>query len=129
MRVSVDDSVAPSNIREPSQDSDPTNQNEESSELKKTEKYKTLSTPAVCNLAKQHGIDLNSVPGTGKHGRVYKQDVLNHAAGNKPAISNPNSIEQTLGVEEILQVEADESLYQDKTLPIRYLINLLLDIR
>ena len=35
-----------------------------------------MSTPAVRHLAKKEGIDINSVPGTGKNGRVTKTDIL-----------------------------------------------------
>ena len=35
-----------------------------------------MSTPAVRHLAKKEGIDINTVPGTGKNGRVTKGDIL-----------------------------------------------------
>ena len=34
-----------------------------------------MSTPAVRHLAKKSGIDINLVPGTGKSGRVTKEDI------------------------------------------------------
>ena len=37
---------------------------------------KALSTPAVRHLAKKESIDINQVPGTGKNGRVTKEDIL-----------------------------------------------------
>ncbi len=36
---------------------------------------KTLATPAVRSYAREQGIDLNSVPGSGKNGRVTKADI------------------------------------------------------
>lgn len=121
MRVTLDGSSAPSDVHEP----DPTDLKEESSELKTIRKGGALSTPAVRILAKQHGIDVEDVPGTGKHGRVQKEDVLNYAAAkgiieNKPTSFNPTSTEPTVAAEEIVHLISDKSLYQDKTLPIRY---------
>ena len=39
-------------------------------------------TPVVQRIAAEHGIDLDSVPGTGRDGRVRKQDVLALVNGN-----------------------------------------------
>lgn len=35
-------------------------------------------SPAVRQLAREHGVDLSSLPGTGEGGRVTKKDVLDH---------------------------------------------------
>ncbi|KAI3749364.1 hypothetical protein L2E82_19974 [Cichorium intybus] len=88
-----------------------------------TQRNENLSTPAVRSLAKQHGIDLDDVIGSGKHGRILKDDVLKYAVekgiiDDKPASFNPTSIEPMTGPEEQLQEMAD-SLYQDKIFSLR----------
>ncbi|WP_313407160.1 2-oxoglutarate dehydrogenase, E2 component, dihydrolipoamide succinyltransferase [Aeromicrobium sp.] len=42
-------------------------------------------TPIVRKLAKQHGVDLSSVAGSGVGGRIRKQDILDAAEKNKAA--------------------------------------------
>ncbi|NLS08722.1 2-oxoglutarate dehydrogenase, E2 component, dihydrolipoamide succinyltransferase [Nesterenkonia sp. MY13] len=42
-------------------------------------------TPLVRKLAKQEGVDLSSIKGTGVGGRIRKQDVLEAAESKKPA--------------------------------------------
>jgi 2-oxoglutarate dehydrogenase E2 component (dihydrolipoamide succinyltransferase) len=45
------------------------------------------SSPLVRKIAKEHGIDLRIVPGTGSNGRINKEDILSHISqrGAKPA--------------------------------------------
>lgn len=39
---------------------------------------KAVASPAVRRLARSHDIDLSLVPGSGKHGRVYKEDIARY---------------------------------------------------
>lgn len=41
-------------------------------------------SPAVRQLAKEHGVELSRVVGTGEGGRVTKKDVLGYVAGHRP---------------------------------------------
>lgn len=56
--------------------------------VKKKEKpKKALATPVARKLAKDLGIDINEVTGTGPNGRVMKDDIRNHA---KPEVKEPS---------------------------------------
>ncbi len=51
---------------------------------------KTLATPAVRSHAREHGVDINSIVGSGKDGRVSKSDIdafLNRASAVKAPAS------------------------------------------
>lgn len=41
----------------------------------------TLATPAVRRLTKEHNVDIADIPGTGKDGRVLKEDVHRYVSG------------------------------------------------
>lgn len=84
-----------------------------------------LSTPAVRNLANQLGVNLEDVLGTGKDGRVLREDVLSYAARKgifmEGSASNASSAQQFLGGDE---KHPDVSFaygwqYEDKTIPVR----------
>jgi 2-oxoglutarate dehydrogenase E2 component (dihydrolipoamide succinyltransferase) len=50
------------------------------------EGHKQKSSPLVRRIAKDHGVDLSQVPGTGLGGRVTKEDILAYLnEGGKPA--------------------------------------------
>lgn len=61
---------------------------------KSSGKHATLSTPAVRHLTKQLGVEISDVKGTGKDGRVLKEDVHNHAStrtASKEPLTNTTS--------------------------------------
>lgn len=82
-----------------------------------------LSTPAVRNLAKQHGVDINVISGTGKDGRVLKEDVLKYVANQGigiTTVSHGNAEEEVLLTGHKLPIDAVHIKdYEDKIIPLR----------
>ncbi|KAI7737454.1 hypothetical protein M8C21_002852, partial [Ambrosia artemisiifolia] len=123
LKLAVDDSSVAYDGAESSLGSDTSDSDDSKLGAKKSRKGEALCTPAVRSLAKEHNIDINDVTGTGKHGRISKEDVLKYAIEkgiieDKPALFNPGSIEPMEGPEEKLHEIAD-SLYHDKILTLR----------
>ncbi|KAI9674787.1 MAG: hypothetical protein M1817_001691 [Caeruleum heppii] len=50
----------------------------------------TLATPAVRHLVKEMGVDLSVIKGTGRDGRVLKQDVHDHVRTHGEATTTPS---------------------------------------
>lgn len=85
-----------------------------------------LSTPAVRYLARQYGIVINDIRGTGKDGRVMKEDVLKYAASKGICKEEPFHSESSDDDNDLLRQEkgflvdnADAISYEDKTIPLR----------
>jgi 2-oxoisovalerate dehydrogenase E2 component (dihydrolipoyl transacylase) len=52
--------------------------------------FKTLATPAVRRIAMENDVDLVDIQGSGKAGRVTKEDILAHVEGLGSAKSTPS---------------------------------------
>lgn len=80
---------------------------EGSSEIKsaKSAQQKALATPATRALAKELGIDIHEVPGSGPSGRVEKADIRNFKSSTDPVIA----------VDEALNNASDDVTYRPLT--------------
>uniref|UniRef100_A0A803LS99 Dihydrolipoamide acetyltransferase component of pyruvate dehydrogenase complex n=1 Tax=Chenopodium quinoa TaxID=63459 RepID=A0A803LS99_CHEQI len=94
--------------------SDPVKQDELSSQVSISSKSRLsgiLCTPAVRNLAKQHGIDINDIKGSGIDGRILKEDIINYASA-KDVAAEPYAFCSD-------KLVTGSSLYEDRTLQLR----------
>ena len=95
-------------------------------EVNKSKTCGVLSTPAVRHLGKQYDINLNDVFGSGKDGRVLKEDIIKHAI-QKGIIKDSSGFENADYGDQFLRVEEDYSYvpaelgsqHDDKTIPLR----------
>lgn len=81
----------------------------ETSQDTRPKKTKALATPVARALAKDMGVDINQVKGTGPAGRVMKDDILRFSqSGGKPKTSTTSvkteSVEQLVEVEPLTQM-------------------------
>jgi 2-oxoisovalerate dehydrogenase E2 component (dihydrolipoyl transacylase) len=77
---------------------------------------KVLSTPAVRKMAREHELDLAAIVGTGKQGRVLKEDVLDYLSVNRRvpvpqlAANVGDRIEPIKGVRKIMGERMSEAV-------------------
>lgn len=62
----------------------------------------TRYSPAVLTLAREHGVDLRQVEGTGQGGRVTRQDVLAYLAEREAAIGPAGAVVPTPAGDELM---------------------------
>lgn len=63
------------------------------------ESSKNFPSPAAGKILSEKGIDANSVQGSGKDGRITKEDALNAKAGEKPAAAAAPSNSKSLATQ------------------------------
>ncbi len=56
------------------------------------DRLRTKSSPLVREMARQHGLDLSRIQGTGQAGRVTREDLEAHLAGQTAAATAPTGI-------------------------------------
>ncbi len=68
-----------------------------------TIRNKALATPVARAIAKEHGIDINIIKGTGPGGRVMKNDILTHK--QKQSYSAPKAAQTVENSNNLVEVE------------------------
>lgn len=77
--------------------------------------HKVLATPAVRKMAREHQLDLATIVGTGKQGRVLKEDVLDYLSEKQtPAVKRSSEagdrVEPIKGVRRIMAERMSEAV-------------------
>ncbi|KAJ2897519.1 uncharacterized protein MKZ38_004642 [Zalerion maritima] len=68
-----------------------------------------LVTPAVRRILKEHGLNPSDIRGSGKDGRILKEDVQKHVASVAPHSTSPSSS---------IPLEQEDGLEQDRPVPL-----------
>ncbi|KAK6913749.1 2-oxoacid dehydrogenase acyltransferase, catalytic domain [Dillenia turbinata] len=123
LRMSVDSAFpldSSQNTNLPGSDSKICDTNTQASVHQKARIGGALSTPAVRNLAKEYGININDVCGTGTDGRLLKEDVFKYAA-QKGIKTDGHLIDEFLGGKENKSYtsKSDGLCFEDKIIPLR----------
>lgn len=75
------------------------------------EEEKTRASPVARKLAKQHGVDLAQIQGTGPGGRITGEDVLKHVELHK----DPRTVKETVPVKGVQKTVAERMTQSIKT--------------
>ncbi|TQV96835.1 hypothetical protein V2A60_000528 [Cordyceps javanica] len=72
----------------------------------------SISTPAVRHLSKERGVDINDIDGTGKDGRVTKEDILKFIQGRNTTPTSPAPAPASGPTDTSVQIETRQPLTQ-----------------
>jgi len=78
-------------------------------------KRKALATPPVRKLAREMSVDIEEIAGTGKDGRVTREDVVAAADGPKP-VEREAEVVQLAPAQRIRRLEGEE---EEERIPVR----------
>ncbi|CAH3190424.1 unnamed protein product [Porites evermanni] len=96
----------------------------QAAEQMKSGSGKVLATPAVRKIAMEHNITLGDVSGTGKDGRILKEDIMNYIEKMKSAPTAAPSttavdVQEAVPTAPPTPVRRPETMLEDRTEPIR----------
>ena len=74
-------------------------------------------SPAVRRLLKQNNLDISDISGTGRDGRVTRQDVMDHIEGGAGASEAPASTGQTIPFDRVRKLTAEHMVRSKATSP------------
>jgi pyruvate dehydrogenase E2 component (dihydrolipoamide acetyltransferase) len=74
-------------------------------------------SPAVRRLLKQNNLDISDISGTGRDGRVTRQDVMDHIEGGAGASEAPTSAGQTIPFDRVRKLTAEHMVRSKATSP------------
>jgi len=92
---SGEDQGAPSDTGTP-EEKTPSNSERTVSGTRENSLGKVRATPAARALARNKGIDIHDVSGSGRNGRIHKQDVADHTSGSDKRQQTPVSHQATV---------------------------------
>lgn len=97
-------------------------------EMKPTVKYNSMKTrysPAVLKLSQQHGIDLSTINGTGRDGRITRKDVLSMIESKQTTFEEkvkkgpePKRVELHSDIQETIKIPTIQTNNGDVEIPL-----------
>ncbi|WP_053826092.1 dihydrolipoamide acetyltransferase family protein [Lascolabacillus massiliensis] len=93
----------------------PSDEGEKDIEEKTSVSRKALATPVARAMAKQMGIDINQIPGSGPSGRVKKEDILNFKSTGLDIKPESDIIKKPFTPDESLKQTAGDVTYKPLT--------------
>jgi pyruvate dehydrogenase E2 component (dihydrolipoamide acetyltransferase) len=93
----------------------PSDEGEKDIEEKTSVSRKALATPVARAMAKQMGIDINQIPGSGPSGRVKKEDILNFKSTGLDIKPESDIIKKSFTPDESLKQTAGGVTYKPLT--------------
>jgi pyruvate dehydrogenase E2 component (dihydrolipoamide acetyltransferase) len=93
----------------------PSDEGEKDIEEKTSVSRKALATPVARAMAKQMGIDINQIPGSGPSGRVKKEDILNFKSTGLDIKPEFDIIKKSFTPDESLKQTAGDVTYKPLT--------------